>query len=113
MHRRPVWETTTVFTIAVGDGHAELTEEVAIEGILKDLVIVVGAAAGITGTVSVDFDDNHDVEFDSNAGLAEGSETIPANIDKPVRNFKIRVDPSAEPIGAGETWVITVYAKGI
>lgn len=112
MEKQPIWETVSVFTVSVGSGHAEITEEIDVEGTLKDLAIVVGAAAGITGTVEVDFDDNNDVEFDSNAGLGEVSTTTPT-IDKVVKGFKIRVDPSAEPIGAGETWTITVYAKGI
>jgi len=106
----PVWLTTTVFTIAAGDGSAELTEEVLINGTLKDLQIVVGTATGIAGTVDVDFDDIHNIEFDANATLAEGSTTSPT-IDKVVTNFKIRVNPSDDPTSG--TWLITVYAKGI
>lgn len=107
----PVWETKTVFTIDAGDGSTELTEEVEVNGRLTDLVIVVGAAAGITGTVDIDFDDADDNEFDANAGLAEGSTTIPASIDQPVNNFKIRCNPSDDPTSG--SWTITVYAKGL
>ena len=106
----PVWSTTTVFTIDASDGAAELTKEVLINGTLKDLSIVVGAAAGITGTVNVDFDDNNDIEFDSNAALSESTTATPT-IDKVVTNFKIRVDPSDDPTSG--SWTITVNAKGI
>jgi hypothetical protein len=107
----PVWETQTVFTIAAGDGSAELTEEVRINGRLMDLSIVVGAATGIVGTVDIDFDDRQDVEFDANAGLAEGSTTIPSSIDILVNNFKIRCNPSDDPTSG--SWVVTVLAKGL
>jgi len=107
----PVWQTTTVFTIDAGDGSTELTEEVEINGRLMDLVIVVGAATGIAGTVDIDFDDADDNEFDANAGLAEGSTTIPSSIDQPVNNFKIRCNPSDDPTSG--SWLITVYAKGL
>jgi len=107
----PVWETKTVFTIDAGDGSTELTEEVLINGRLMDLVIVVGAAAGITGSVDIDFDDADGNEFDSNAGLAEGSTTIPSSIDQPVNNFDIRCNPSDDPTSG--SWTITVYAKGL
>ena len=107
----PVWETVTVFTIDAGDGSAELTEEVEINGRLMDLRIVVGVAAGISGTVDIDFDDADDNEFDANAGLTEESTTVPSNIDQLVNNFKIRCNPSDDP-GSG-SWLITVYAKGL
>jgi len=107
----PVWETKTVFTIDAGDGSAELTEEVEINGRLMDLRIVVGAAAGIEGTVDIDFDDADDNEFDANVGLTESSTTVPANIDQPVNNFKIRCNPSDDP-GSG-SWLITIFAKGL
>ena len=109
--KNPVWETKTVFSIDAGDGSVELTEEVEINGTLKNIVIVVGAATGIVGTVDVDFDDADDNEFDANVALAEGSTTIPGSIDQPVNNFKIRVNPSDDPTSG--TWTITVYAKGI
>ncbi len=107
----PVWEIKTVFTIIAGDGSAELTEEVNINGRLMDLVIVVGAAGGITGTVDIDFDDADGNEFDANAGLAEGSTTIPSSIDQPVNNFDIRCKPSDDPTSG--SWLVTVYAKGL
>lgn len=111
MVKFPVWRTKTVFTINAGDGHAEITEEVEINGRIQDIVIVVGAAPGISGTVNVDFDDADDVEFDANASLAEGSQTISSVTDQIVNNFKIRCDPSDDPTSG--SWTITVYVKGI
>ena len=108
--KRPVWETVTVFSIDAGDGSTELPEEVEINGMLEDIVIVVGAAAGITGTVDVDFDDSNDFEFDANAGLAESSTTVVA-VSQPVNNVKIRCNPSDDPTSG--TWTVTVYMRGI
>ncbi len=110
--RQPVWDITTVFTASVGSGHDELSETVPVNGILQEIAIVVGSAAGISGTVEVDFDDNNSIEFLANTTLAEGSTTT-ISLNRPVNNFIIRCDPSAEPIGADETWDITIYTKGI
>lgn len=110
--QQPVWDITTVFTVSVGSGHVELSETIRINGLLQEIVIVVGAAAGANPTVNVDFDDANGVEFAANTTLAEGAETI-LSFNKPVNNFIIRCDPSGEPVGSGETWDITIYTKGI
>ncbi len=109
-HVKPVWKRTTTFTIETGGGHAEISETIAVNGILKEVVIEVGAAAGISGTVDVDLDDSDGVEFSTNATLAEGSETI-LSFDKPVTDFIIRADASDDPTSGD--WTITVTTRGI
>jgi len=108
---KPIWEQVVTFTIETGGGHAELSHTVPVNGTLREMVIEVGAAAGITGTVDVDFDDNRGVEFDTNATLAEGSETIvtPSG-GKVVDGFIIRVDASAAPTSGN--WDIVVTCRG-
>lgn len=109
-HTKQVWERKVAFTIETGGGSDELSHEVIVNGTLKDIVIEVGAAAGITGTVNVDFDDNNGVEFDNNDTLAESSETVVAP-NKVVDNFTIRANPSDDPTSGD--WVIVVTCKGI
>jgi hypothetical protein len=107
---KKVWEQTVTFTIETGGGHVEIPVTIPTNGMLRESVIEVGAAAGITGTVDVDFDDSNGVEFDTNATLAEGSETIVTYTDKAVNGFIIRVDPSAAPTSGD--WIITVTCRG-
>lgn len=109
----PVWERKVTFTIDTGGGSTELSHTVIVNGTLKQMVIEVGAAAGITGTVNVDFDDNNGVEFDANATLGEASETIVtpnSGNGVPVDNFIIRADPSDDPTSG--IWEITVTCRG-
>lgn len=106
----PVWEYVYTFTIDTGGGSAEQTVTVPVNGIFQEAVIEVGAAAGITGTVNVDLDDNRDNEFSGNAALAEGSLTTLA-FSKPVDTFKVRADPSDDPTSG--TWDIIVTCRGI
>jgi hypothetical protein len=90
-----------------------MSHEVLVNGMLREMVIEVGAASGITGTVNVDFDDNRGVEFDTNGTLGEGSETIVtpnSGVGKPVSNLTIRVDPSDDPTSGD--WVIVVTCRG-
>ena len=110
-----VWERVTLFLIEPGGGHAEISEEIIVNGILKEMIIEVGAASGITGTVNVDFDDNRGVEFDTNATLGEGSETIVSmatGTGKPVVNFTIRLDASDDPVTNADDWQIFVTCRG-
>lgn len=107
----PVWEQIHTFVFDAGDGHAELSQTCDINGTLKRIWIDVGAATGIAGTVNVDFDDADGHEFDTNAGLTEGSTTKPASIDEPIDGMIIRVDPSDDPTDG--SWTITVYLRGI
>lgn len=106
---KPIWERVVTFTVETGGGSDEMSHDVLVNGTLRDVVIEVGVAAGITGTVNVDLDDNRGVEFKANATLAEGSETIVAP-NKVVNNFTIRVDPSDDPTSGD--WVIVVTCKG-
>ena len=107
---KKVWEETVLFTVETGGGHAEMSYTMPINGMLRESVIEVGAAAGITGTVNVDFDDSNGVEFDTNATLAEGSETIVTYTDKAINGLIIRVDPSDDPTSGD--WEITVTCRG-
>ena len=107
---KPTWERVVTFTIETGGGSAEISHTVLVNGILREAVIEVGSAAGISGTVDVDFDDNRGVEFDNNATLAEASETI-LTFTKPVSDFIIRLDPSAAPTSGD--WLIVVTTRGI
>ena len=49
-HVKPIWERKVTFTIETGGGHDELTHTVQANGKLREMVIEVGAAAGISGT---------------------------------------------------------------
>lgn len=109
-HKHPAWEYVYTFEIITGGGNAEQTVECPVNGILLEAVIEVGAAAGISGTVDVDFDDNRDVEFSANATLAEGSTTKLA-FNKPVNTFNIRADTSDDPTSG--TWDIVVTVRGL
>ncbi len=90
-----------------------MSQLVPINGTLREMVIEVGAAAGITGTVNVDFDDSQGVEFDTNATLGEATETIVtmnSGNGKVVNSFTIRVDPSDDPTSGD--WDIVVTCRG-
>jgi len=110
---KPVWEQVITFLIEAGGGATEIKHTVYVNGILREMVIEVGTAGGITGTVNVDFDDNRGVEFDTNASLAEGSETIvtPSG-GKFVNDFIIRLDPSDDPTAGNDDWEIVVTCRG-
>lgn len=114
-HVKPVWEVVTTFLVEADGGSAELSQAVNVNGLLKEMVIEVGAAGGIAGTANVDFDDNRGVEFDTNATLAEGSETIVtmnSGNGKPVNGITIRVDPSDDPTTGQADWEIVVTCRG-
>lgn len=108
----PVWKRQATFTIEAGQGHAEITYSVDINGILQEAVIEVGTTTQGSETVNVDFDDDEGVEFSANASLAESSNTILA-FSKPVAgSFDIRVDPGDDP-DSGSDWEIVVTCRGI
>ena len=110
-----VWEVTVTFLIEAGGGSDEMSHEVVINGLLREAFIAVGAAGGISGTVNVDFDDSNDVEFDTNASLAELSETVVAfntRVGIPVTSFTIRVDPTDDPAAGQDDWEIAVTCRG-
>ena len=112
---KPVWERKVTFTVEADGGSSELSHTVIVNGILREAVIEVGAAGGITGTVSVDFDDANGVEFDTNATLSELSETIVtfnSGNGKYIVNFIIRLDPSDDPTTGQDDWEIVVTCRG-
>ncbi len=110
-HIFPIWKREVTFTVETGGGSTELSHTVNANGMLRDATISVGAAAGITGTVNVDFDDSDGIEFDTNATLGEGSETVVTfSGGKPVTDFIIRLDPSDDPTSGD--WTITVVCRG-
>ena len=112
-HIKKVWEYEVTFIVEADGGATELSHTLPVNGMLREMVIEVGAAVGITGTVNVDFDDSNGVEFDTNATLGELSETtvtMNSGNGKPVNNFTIRVNPSDDPTSG--TWTITVTCRG-
>ena len=112
-HIKKTWEQVYTFTVETGGLSVEMTQLVPINGNLREMVIEVVAAAGITGTVNVDLDDSRGVEFDTNATLAESSETIVefnSGVGKAVNKFTIRVDPSDDPTSGD--WEIVVTVRG-
>ncbi len=112
---KPVWEIVTTFIIEADGGATELSQNIDINGSLKEMTIEVGAATGITGTVNVDLDDNRGIEFDTNATLGEGSETsvsFNTGVGKVVDGFAIRLDPSDDPTSGQDDWEIVVTCRG-
>lgn len=108
---KPVWERVTTFTIEAGGGHAEISETIAVNGLLLEVVIEVGTTTQGSETVNVDLDDNRGVEFSANSSLAESSETV-LSFFKPVDNFIVRVDAGDDP-DSGNDWLIVVTTRGI
>ncbi|GAH23881.1 unnamed protein product, partial [marine sediment metagenome] len=51
------------------------------------------------------------LDTSANTTLAENSDTF-LSFNKPVNNFKIRVDPLDDP-DSGDDWVIVVTCRGI
>ncbi len=114
-HVRPVWETVTTFLIEAGGGTTEISQEVNINGLLREMLIEVGTAGGISGTVNVDLDDSRGVEFDTNATLGEGSNTLVVfnlSVGKAVNGITIRLTPSDDPTSGQDDWEIVVTCRG-
>ncbi len=112
---KPVWETIVTFLVEAGGGAAEMSHTVSINGLLREAFIAVGAAETGALTVNVDFDDSNGVEFDTNAGLTELSDTVVAfnnRIGIPITSFTIRVDPSDDPTSGQNDWEIVVTCRG-
>lgn len=112
---KKVWEYEVTFVIEADGGHAEISHTLPVNGMLREMVIEVGAAGGITGTVNVDFDDSNGVEFDSNATLAELSETIVtmnSGAGKAINGLIIRLDASDDPTSGQDDWEILVTCRG-
>ena len=112
---KPIWMRETTFVVEADGGSSEISHTVLVNGNLREMVIRVGAAGSITGTVNVDFDDIDGVEFDTNATLGELSETIvtlSTSNGKPVNNFIIRLDPSDDPTAGQADWEIIVTCRG-
>lgn len=110
-----VWERKVTFLVEADGGHTEISHDVEVNGLFREAFIAVGAAAGITGTVEVDFDDSDGVEFDTNSALGEGSETAVAmnsGAGIPINGFTIRVDPSDDPTTGNDDWEIVVTCRG-
>jgi len=112
---KPTWEQVVTFTIEADGGVTEISHTVYVNGNLREMIIEVGAAGGISGTANVDFDDNRGIEFDTNATLAEGSETVVymnLGVGKVVDDFIIRLTPSDDPTTGSDDWTIVVTCRG-
>jgi len=107
----PVWERTIVYTLTTTSGGDEIKYVLPMNGILQKIICKVGAATGITGTLTLAIDDNGDNEIFTVAALAE-STTYKYNVSEPIAGkMTIGVDPSDDPTGG--TWTITVTLRGI
>ena len=107
----PVWEHVLTYTLTTSSTGAEITQALPINGILQKIIISNGAAAGITGTLTLGIDDNGDNEIFTSAGPAETA-TSTFNVWEPVTGtIDIGVNPNDDPTSG--TWTIIVTLRGI
>ncbi len=108
----PVWKRIVTQTWATGDGHAEQTETVAINGILQKVIM---KASSVTGnpTVTLTIDDNGDNEIFTSGAKADGA-TYTFSVYEPISGImKIAVDPSADPGGSSQTLTVVITLRGV
>ena len=107
----PVWERIITYTLTTTSGSDEIKFALPMNGILQKIICKVGAAAGITGTLTLAIDDNGDNEIFSVSSLAESSTNV-YNVSEPLTGqIDIGVNPSDDPTSG--TWVIVVTLRGI
>ncbi len=95
--KQPVWEHVLTYTIEADGGSSEIKVPLPINGIIRHISAVVGAAGGITGTINLAIDDNADAEIFSATSLAE-STTNNFQVDLPVSGtIDVGVNPSDDP----------------
>ncbi len=108
----PVWERIVTQTWATGDGHAEQSQTVAINGILEKVIL---KASSVTGDpdVTLTIDDSGDNEI-FNSGAKDDGATYTFSVYEPISGImKIAVDPSADPGGSSQTLTVTTTLRGI
>ncbi len=79
---KPVWEIVTTFIIEADGGATELSQNIDINGSLKEMTIEVGAATGITGTVNVALASAQDAALFSEGGLADATTHLKQALSK-------------------------------
>ncbi len=108
----PVWERIVTQTWATGDGHAEQSETVAINGILQKIIL---KASSVTGDpdVTLTIDDGGDNEI-FNSGAKDDGATYTFSVYEPISGImKIAVDPSADPGGSSQTLTVVITLRGV
>ena len=108
----PVWERIVTQTWATGDGHAEQSETVAINGILEKVIL---KASSVTGDpdVTLTIDDGGDNEI-FNSGAKDDGATYTFSVYEPIGGImKIAVDPSADPGGSSQTLTVVITLRGV
>ncbi len=102
-----VWEAVFTFITDAG-GHAEQSVAFPVNGIVRDLVVVLPAtdATGTTSTITID--DNSDAEVFNSGALAEG-ETHVFSLDHALSGtIDVSLDMSADPTVAAVSNIVTL-----
>ena len=108
---KPAWEHVLTYTLTTSSGGDEIKLALPVNGILQKIIVSSGAAAGITGTLTLAIDDNGDNEIFTSAGPAEGA-TSTFDVWEPVTGtIDIGVNPSDDPTSG--TWTIIVTLRGV
>ena len=108
----PVWERIVTQTWATGDGHAEQSEIVRINGVLQKIILKVSSVTG-DPDVTLTIDDNGDNEI-FNSGAKDDGATYTFSVHEPIDSvMKIAVDPSADPSGSSQTLTVVITLRGV
>ena len=108
----PVWEKVITQTWITGDGHAEQSQPVSINGLLQKIVLKVSSVTG-DPDVTLTIDDNGDNEI-FNSGAKDDGATYTFSLSEPVVGvIDVAVDPSADPGGAAQTLTVITTLRGI
>ncbi len=108
----PVWERIVTQTWATGDGHAEQSETVVINGILEKVIM---KASSVTGDpdVTLTIDDGGDNEI-FNSGAKDDGATYTFSVYEPISGImKIAADPSADAGGSSQTLTVVITLRGV
>ncbi len=108
----PVWEEVITYTLTTTSGGDAITQVIPVNGILQKIVIASGAAAGISGTLTLAIKDNGgNTIFPATAGPAEAAESTFSVWEPITGTMSVIVDPSDDPTSG--TWEIVVTLRGI
>lgn len=110
---KAVWERVLTYTLTTSSGGDAITLTLPnFNGILRRITVESGAAAGITGTLTLAINDNRDNPiFPATAGPAEGAASVFDVDNVMVGDIDVVVDPSDDPTSG--TWVIVVVLQGV
>lgn len=108
----PVWEKVITQIWATGDGHAEQSQPVEINGVLQKIVLKVSSVTG-DPDVTLTIDDNGDNEI-FNSGAQDDGATYTFSLHEPVAGvIDVAVDPSADPSGSSQTLTVIITLRGV